>query len=386
MSTFDFKANNARQREISDRLLAINAEMESAEGEAREALTNESRDLRGEMEILRNQREAALGNQAAEIQREAPVDKNEVLRELLKSEQGGVRVKREVTLGVLTDNAKNNITSAGAINLTIKDLMPDLDEGLIFGKVGLKVQTGVRGNIVWPYATSVVAMEEVGETASLTDQAINFDNIEVVPKRMGATIAITNEAIDDASFDLLGYVRTALTKAQARQLNWKTFSFDKTITGLKGPFASKTTIKTIPATYAALLDAKADIIDAGVDMEDFCWVLDAHAEAVLKSTPKTVGQGGFIIQDGKLDGDPYFVSHYIRKGAAAASDDMYVGFGSWSYFAANQHGDVRLVIDPYTKAVKNETVLTMNTRWSLTTLRPEAFNIVKLDAEGSSSN
>ena len=80
------------------------------------------------------------------------------------------------------------------------------------------------------------------------------------------------------------------------------------------------------------------------------------------------------------------MSHYIRKGAAAASADMYVGFGSWSYFAANQHGDVRLVIDPYTKAVKNETVLTMNTRWSLTTLRPEAFNIVKLDIEGSSSS
>lgn len=384
---FDFNKARDRKSEIGTRLNEIadklGTEMEASQ---REALEKEDTDLKLELRVLQSREMAALANEAASREVNKPVDKNEILREILKSEQGGERVKREITLGVLTDNAKNNITSAGAINLTIHDLMPDLDEGLIFGKVGMKVQTGVRGNLLWPYATSVVSMEEVGETASLTDQGINFDNIEVTPKRVGATISVTNEAIDDATFDLLGYVRIAITKAQQRQLNWKTFSFDKNITGLKGPWARKTNIKSIPATYAALLEAKAKLIDAGVDMGDFCWVLDAHAEAVLKSTPKTVGQGGFIIQDGKLDGDPYFVSHYIRQGASAKSTDYYIGLGSWNYFAANQHGDVRLIIDPFTKAVKNETMITLNTRWSLTTLRPEAFDIYKLNVETSSSS
>lgn len=385
MEKFDFKANNARMRAISDRLSELSEDIATAEGEKREALLKESAELREEREVLTMKREAAVANMMAERQEDEPVDKNAELHKLLQSREGDKRVKREITLLVKTDNAKNNITSAGAINLTVNDIMPDLDEGLIFGKVGLKTQTGVTGNIVWPYATSVVEMVEVGETVALTDQAINFDKIEVTPKRMGATIAITNEAIDDASFDLLGYVQQALTRAQQRQLNWKTFSFDKNITGLKGPFAGKTTIPTIDGTYKDLLDMKADIIDAGVDLDGFCWVLDAKAEALLKSTPKANGQGGFIIQDGKLDGDPYFVTHYIRQGASAKSNDMYIGCGVWSYFAANQHGEVRLVIDPYTKAVNNETVLTVNTRWSLTTLVDSAFAIAKIEGDDSSN-
>ena len=377
MKEFDFRANNARQREISDRLLAINVEMENAEGEAREKLVGESADLRTELEILRNQREAALGNQAAASQHDTPVSKNDILRELLKSKEGGERVKREVTLSIINSGDKNNLRSGGAVPLTIKDLMPDLDEGLIFGKVGLQVQTGVKGDIIWPYATSAVQMEEVGETVALTDQDINFDKITVSPQRLGATIAVSNEAIDDASFDLMAYVQQSLTRAQQRHLNKKTFGYDSNFTGLKGPFASQTP-GTLVCNYQSLLEAKAAIIDAGVDMADFCWVLDAHAEAALKATPKAEGQGGFIIENGKLDGDPYFVSHYIRSGASAQSADLYIGCGSWSYFAANQHGDVRLIVDPFTQAVKNETLLTINTRWSLTTLRPEAFAIYKL--------
>ena len=109
--------------------------------------------------------------------------------------------------------------------------------------------------------------------------------------------------------------------------------------------------------------------------------MDAQVEALLKATPKSPGQGGFVIENGKLDGDPYFVSHYIRQDASGDPDSkMYIGLGVWSNLAANQHGDVRLTIDPFTKATKGETVLTLNTRWSLTTLRPQAFAIYEVQA------
>ncbi len=392
MKKFDFMEANARKREIGSRLSEIADKISGNDQlteEVREQLNSESATLREELNVLNMRISAAMANEAAEkVSREQKADKNAVLRELLKSEDAnGVRMKREVTLGVLTVGAKNNITSAGAIDLTVKDLMPDLDEGLIWGKVGINVQTNVKGNILWPYATSVVQMEEKGEKAALTDQSINFDNITVVPSRCGATIAISNEAIDDASFDLMGYVQKAITLAQQRYLNWKTFSHDNALTGMKGPWASKAgSIATLEATYANILSAKADLIDAGVEMRNFAWVVDASAEALLKSTPKADGQGGFIIQNGTLDGDPYFVSHYIRQTSAKAkAADMYIGLGAWNYLAANQHGEVRLVIDPYTKAVNNETVITLNTKWSLTTLRDSAFAIYKLTAASDSS-
>lgn len=313
----------------------------------------------------------------------------EQIREAVKAHES-----REITLSPSSSTAKNNIGAASAQNVTVKDIMPELNEGLVFGKVGMQVQTGVRGEIIWPYATDSVEFEEVGEGQELTDQPINFDKITVKPARVGATVRISNEAIDDASFDLMGYVQNALTLAQQRYLNWKTFSVGTGFDGIHGPWSNVTTIPTTEATYAGVLAAKADLIESGVDMTGFCYVLDAQTEARLKATPKAQGQGGFVIEDGKLDGDPYFVAHFIHVGrkdkdanAAAGKkldkkgdkiSGMYLGLGAWGYFAANQHGEVRVTVDPVTEAKKNNTVITVNTKWSLTTLRPEAFAVYQL--------
>ena len=379
---------NARKREIGKRLTELADQLAGSEkltDEQREAITGEQKSLRSELEVLNMRTAALVADMAAEGREQASkAEKNAFLRELLLSKDGeGVRQKREISLEALTSGAKNNIRSAGAVDLTVKDLLPDFDEGLIWGKVGLQVQTNVKGDILWPYATSVVAMEEVGEAAQLNEQGINFDKLEVSPRRLGATISITNEALEDATFDLLSYVQKAITLAVQRHLNWKTFSFDNSITGIKGPYASKAEAPdTIEATYKSLLSKKAEIINAGVDMAGFAWVMDAQVEALLKATPKADGQGGFIIQDGKLDGDPYFVTHYIRQAANGQTDSkMYIGLGVWSNLAANQHGDIHLVIDPFTKATKGETVVTLNTRWSLTTLRPEAFAIYEIQEQ-----
>lgn len=383
---FDFKKANARKREIGSSLSELSAKIDSKE--KREKLTDEefkaiqdqSRELKGELESINMSIAAALANQAAEMQgREVTMSKNAVIRELLNDIRTGKRQEREISLGVLSEGDKNNMTSAGAVNLTINDLLPRLSEGLIWDKVGMKVQTGVVGNILWPYATDNVKMVEVGETAQLQDQKINFDNVKAVPSEVGATISVTYAAIEDASFDLLTFIQESFRLAMQDFLNHKTFSH-ATFTGIKGPWSGKAKTDALVATYENILNAKADLINAGVNMNGFCYVLDAKAEALLKSVPKADGQGGFIIQDGKLDGDPYFVSHYIREKADGSGLDtnMYLGLGVWNYLAANQHGNVYMTVDPYTLADKGMLKLTIRTRWSLTTLREEAFALYKL--------
>jgi hypothetical protein len=49
--------------------------------------------------------------------------------------------------------------------------------------------------------------------------------------------------------------------------------------------------------------------------------------------------------------------------------------------AANQYGDARLIVDPYTAAGSDSVVVTLNTEWSLTTLRKEAFALYKTKEE-----
>lgn len=386
---FDFSKANARKREIGDSLVELAEKLESNEltDEARKAVERESKDLRSELEVINMRTAAAMAQMAAEQQGpEVTKSRNQVFREFINDVRSGKRQEREISLSVLTDNAKNNIVSAGADRVTVQDIMPNLSEGLIWGKVGMKVQMGVSGNLVWPYATDNVKIVEVGETVQLNDQDITFDNIKTNPTECGATVKLTYAAIDDATFDVLTFVQESYSLAMQNYLNWKTFSHAN-FTGIKGPFANKATT-TIEGTYRNILMQKAEIVKSGVNMTGFCYVIDPEAEAILKSTPKAEGQGGFIIENGTLAGDPYFVSHFIRETTTmgTASDDLFIGMGVWQYFAGNQHGKIYMTVDPYTLADKGEIKLTLRTRWSLTTLRPEAFRIVKFSDSSASDS
>lgn len=368
---FNITAARIRSKEIQDRLNEFVGILK--ERDLTDAENIEYGELLREGKSLQAQ-DAAL--KMPDFEREVKMNKNQMLREAIKGAKQGK--SREVTLGIINTGDTNNITSAGAVALTINDILPNLEKGLIWGQVGMKVQTGVKGNILWPYSTSSVEVDEVGETVGLQDKDINFDKINAVPYRSGITIAVSNEAIDDAEFDLLSYIQTQMTLAVQRYLNKKTFSFAN-FTGLKGPFAGKTKQTAMTLSYSALKSAKAAIAATGVKMDGFAYIVSAAGKALLETTPKDSGSGRFICENGTVDGDPVFVTEYINTKTDGTQDSTeHLGMGVFSYLAANQHGQVRLVVDPYTMAAQNMVKITLNTRWSETTLRDQAFAIYAL--------
>lgn len=294
-------------------------------------------------------------------------------REYLKGVRSG-KSDREITL--LTQSPANgaSITESGAINLSIKDIIPTLNEGLGLPK-GLNIVTGVIGNELWPVSINDVEMEEVGEIASLTDQALTFANIVPTAARVGLTVPVSNRAIDNAAFDLLSFVQAKFTKAQAMYLAKKIYS-QGNFSGNKGPFGGMVagTITLGEKAYENILKAVAAFTDKGFVDGEVCLSMDATTEAELKATPKAQGQGGFVIENGKCAGYNYTVSHYVNTTLDGSTfkptDDRYIEIGYWEYFALQQHDEVRLTVDATSQAVakKNITAITLNTAWSMTDL------------------
>jgi len=370
---FDLRKALEREMEIKARLNEMADTIEKEAREMNEAEKAEKKELLREFEVLDMKIAAARAVQPIDQKR----DKNTQLREAILAAKNGN--EREISLSVLTSGAKNNVTSSGAVELTINDILPNLEKGLIWGQVGMKVQTGVHGNILWPYSTSAVEVQETGETQALNDTDINFDKISAVPYRSGISIKVSYEAIDDAAFDLLGYIQAQFTLAVQRYLNKKTFSHAN-FTGLKGPFAGQVVATPMNLSYSALKAAKAAIAATGVNMNGFAYIVSAAGKALLETTPKDAGSGRFICENGNIDGDPVFVTEYINTKVDGTQDTTteHIGMGVFSYLAANQHGEARLVVDPYTLAVNGEVKLTLNTRWSETILRQEAFACYEL--------
>ena len=361
-----------RNREIQDRMAELN---DKAFAEKREFNPEEKAEwekLTREAQV--NDRELKnLLTDAELAQVREKEDKNAKLRELL-SDKGN---KREITLWPASLGSKSNVTASGAINMSIHELIPTLHEGLDLPST-LRIVTGVTGNEIWPVNVDDVEMEEVGEVTALNDQVVNFANITPQQKRVGLKVPVSNMAIDNAAFDLLAFVQTKFTLALRKYLAKKIYS-QADWDGNKGPFSGlspKGTISIASDAYKNILKAVAEFSDKGFYEGGVVLIMDRATEAELKATPKIAGAaGGFVIENGLCAGYPYVLTHYINTTLddstpkkLVPTDDKFIGIGYFEWFALQQHGDVRFVIDPITLADKNVTRLVLNTAWSMTDL------------------
>ena len=358
-----------RNREIQDRMAELNDKAYKENRDFTEVEQREWNALTREKTMNLDQlRDMATDAELAKMREHE--DKNIKLRELLKDNGQ----KREIVL--TNDGSATNpvgvYSNSGAINLTIHELIPTLHEGLDLPST-LRVVTGVTGNEIWPVNVDDVEMEEVGEVEALNDQVVNFTNITPTQKRVGLKVPVSNMAIDNAAFDLMSFVQTKFTLALRKYLAKKIYS-QAAWTGNKGPFSGLTPKGTITiggSAYKSILKAVAEFSDKGFYEGNVMLIMDRATEAELKATPKIEGAaGGFVIENGLCAGYPYVLTHYINTTLSGSNlvptADKCIGIGYFEWFALQQHGEVRFVIDPITLADKNVTRLILNTAWSMT--------------------
>ena len=367
-----------RYREIQDRMGELNV----VAAEAKRSLTADEKvewdALSREAELVKMDLECQMNDEELAKHREV-VSKGEQLREYLKNVRQG-KADRELLLAPATGSGVSNpagyISNSGAINLTIKEMIPMLHEGLGMPQ-SLRIVTGVTGNEIWPVSINDAEMEEVGEVVALTDQTLDFANITPTVRRVGLTVPVSNMAIDNAAFDLMAFVQAKFTIALRIYLAKKLYS-QAAWTGNKGPFSGLTKAGDIEIganSYKNILKAVAKFSDKGFFEGDVVIIMDRETEAELKATPLIQGAaGGFVVQDGKCAGYPYIVTHYLNTtlddGALVPTAKKYIAFGYWEWFALQQHGTVRMTVDATSQAVskKNLTAVTLNTAWSFTDL------------------
>ena len=362
----------AHNREILDKLanldeIAQNRELNEEEKKTLAALQREHQGVTREITYMNQQAAAAS-------QREVK-SKNAIMREALDFLRANPQ--RELTLGTVGSNPGGSITESGAIALNIHDLIGTLNEGLGLPST-LTLVTGVTGNDLWPVSVDDVDLEELGENVEVNDQNLHFDNIQAVAHRVSLAVSVSNSAIDNAAFDVFGFVQGKFQLALRRYLAKKVYS-QAAFTGVKGPFSNLASAGNIEIadgkTYKNILKAVAEFTNKGFDSSMVVLVIDAITEAELKATKKAE-DAGFVIENGTLAGYPYVVTHYINTTLDSdgktlkATADRYIGIGYFNYLALQQHGTVSLRIDNSSaaQARKNLTTFVFNSAFSATDL------------------
>ena len=368
---------NIRMNEISDKVQAENRPMSEAEKREYDTLQSDFAKLGRELSLNADM-VSSLKNSSSEVKSQEALLR-EVLAEAAK--KGGkseyVITAREWTNGI--DMAK--VAEGGMIPLTIKDILPPLEQGLIHDKVGIPIETGVVGDIQWPVLGAVEATVK-GEKESLADTGIDMSKVVAKKVRVGITIPVSGSAITSTSTNLLGLIQSQAGKGIVRLLNRVIFSHQNFTSDFHGPFAGakvqKTFAGTLP-TYKELLAMKGEVFAEGVEPVGFCYVMSENMKSQLEGSPIDEGSGRMIVENGAIAGYPVFTTEFINYGSnkEKAEGVEYVGAGCWGYLPVNQYDELRVIVDPYSRAKEDIVQITINGDWSITVLRSQAFALGK---------
>lgn len=287
--------------------------------------------------------------------------------------------------GVVTENgikiverAADVITDttgvASMVPVTIGEIIEPMEKGLIIDKLGIKMQSGLVGDLVFPTLAAIEASIQ-GENAEVGDTKLDIGKIKATPKRASISVPVSKRAINQTNYSLQNVVLKQISLGVARLLNKWMFSGTALPGASDGVFVkAKSHEYDTALTFADVVELETTVMDEGIDVTDgtAAYVCTPKVYGRLKSTPKEKGSAEMICQNGMVNGYPVLVTNYM--------DADTLGFGVFSYVGIGQFGDMDLIIDPYTSAKKNIVNFILNTDYDIVVARPEAFAVAKKKA------
>ena len=331
-------------------------------------------------------------------------EKGKQLREMIKKCYNERTAANTVLANIDTDggNTSANLEAGGLIPVRIQEIIDTKVAGLELPD-SLKMVMGVTGTDIVPYSTNDVKFTVEGEVSQVGEQPLNFANAKATPQRVAASVPVSYRAIDNAAFDIIGFITYKFQKGWAMFRALHVYAHGD-YTKLQSPFAQVAVEElTLDENIGKNLAIKiAEMYDLGFEGDPEL-IMDKVTEVNLSFQRRIPGQIGdkTVIEDGKCLGFNYKVSPYIdykiaSNGVATPDTGRFIGIGHFGYLQEQQHGEFRFNIDGTSQANfdRNTVGIGMSTDYSLTDLsklvnggdannphKPQAFKLIKLVEE-----
>lgn len=398
--------------QIQERQNAIWNEMDAMEQKSREtnngdikftddeaakydALVRESAGLSAKAKALAS--DAELKNIREGENRAAKL--REVIKNCSQKRENATTILANAVTDGADQNTLGNLESGGLIPVTIAEIIDTKVAGIELPD-DLKLVLGVTGTEIIPYSTNDVQFSVEGEVTKVAEQSLNFANIKAAPQRVAASVPVSFRAIDNAAFDIIGFITYKFQKGWAMFRALHIYAHG-TYTKLQSPFAQVTAeTLTLDENIGKNLAKKvAEMYDLGFEGEPE-FIMDKVTEVELKFTkliPGSTDSDRTVVENNLCVGYKYKVSPYVdysinTTGKATKDTDRYIAIGHFGYLQEQQHGEFRFNIDGTSQANfdRGTVAIGMTTDYSLTELsskvngnangKPQAFKLIKLVA------
>ncbi len=262
------------------------------------------------------------------------------------------------------------------------ELLLPLEANLVLSQAGVRMMTGLTGNIYWPKHSAATVTWE-GENVASKDGAGAFTKGELFsPKRLTAHVDISKQLLIQENRSVEGLIRQLLAVAIAQKVEQTAFSDADSATNVPdGMF------QDFDGAKGAISWANVVGLETATDLQNalfgnLAYILHPSLVGAAKTKVKDAsGAGGFIFGNdgaGFLNGYKALRTNNIPTGLATAKDEHGIVFGNWADYFLGQWGAIDMIVDQYTQATKGMIRLVVNSYWDMGVIRDESFTVASM--------
>ncbi|HHW2913589.1 phage major capsid protein [Pseudomonas aeruginosa] len=268
----------------------------------------------------------------------------------------------------------NTTTTAPQIVPTVHradQYIEPLRERLLARQLGVRVLTGLSGNIVIPKFGSGLTLGWVGENEAVPEGEMTFGNVELSPKHTGGKTEMSRQLIQQSSPGIEQLVRDDLSYLVAKAIDLALINGTGTkqpVGVLNSPGTQAGTLAT--ATWAGVL-ALPELLEL-VNANAVNWLTTPQVKTKLAAAEKVPGSGsGFLYQGGQMADLPLYATKQVPADTLILGDWSQVLLGVWS--------ELDILVNPYAEPAYSRGGVQVRAMATVDVAirHPEGFVIVK---------
>jgi HK97 family phage major capsid protein len=205
---------------------------------------------------------------------------------------------------------------------------------------GATLMTGLEGHVTLPrVAASATAQWLPNETTQITASQPTFGQITMSPKNAGIYIPISHQLVEQAP-DLMRALQADMRKALGALIDAAAINGSGS-SGQPQGLLNTTAVTKISGTsldWADIVGMRKTVRDANGAELTTAWIAATDVAELLSKRERASGSG-FILDNGKIDSRPCFVSTTVPSGTLLCADWSVVTLGFW--------GGIEFNMNPY---------------------------------------
>ena len=363
LAEFESCQDAAQRKDLAGKVEELTRELKDAQlsEAARKAQANqrvlspkEKEDIR-RFSISKFLRQAMPGATMDGIEAEMAAEGKREFQESIKGAAEGVFLPSSLLRTYYYTNAQEANYGQAFIEQTSLTYIGKLRNATIGRRLGVRYLDGLQGQIA--FVTGGADAAWVAEEAAASKQKPAYAKKVMAPKRLQVLQGVTYDLMHQSSKALDDLILEDMVKAHAVALDAAIFAGSGSSGQPTGVLAASG-VNNIdidtnggPLTYNLLVQMETEVgIDNGLLDDTLAYVSNAKVQGKLKTIPQIAGYPYYLMNDGKVNGYPFFMSNAIpsnlTKGDSSGVCSAII-FGNWSEVLVGSWGGLQIIVDPY---------------------------------------